>query len=155
MRQAKLVKAYAVTSNPTKAEIEAQPVTQAEILAHMPNSATAAEALRATAAGEAAIINADANAARAESEATTIPGAAPGAPAVSRTPALIESIGIGGTQALIQVLQQVAAGVIPRAQGIATIKLLFGITEAEAASMVPEQGTAAPVEGASEIPSAT
>jgi hypothetical protein len=73
VRQAKLVKAYSIYPYPTKAQIEAQTVTQAEILAHMPNSATAAEALRASAAGDAAIINADANAARVEGESTKTP----------------------------------------------------------------------------------
>jgi len=73
VRQAKLVKAYSVYPHPTKAQIEAQTVTQAEILAHMPNSATAAEALNAIANAIAAEANADTNAARVKNEATKPP----------------------------------------------------------------------------------
>lgn len=66
-------------------------------------------------------------------------------------PALIEKIGIGGTQALIQILQQVSTGVIPREQGISTLSLLFGISETDAASMVPEQGSGEIIENAGEV----
>lgn len=69
-------------------------------------------------------------------------------------PALIDKIGIDGTQALISILQQVSTGVLPREQGIATVKLLFGISEAEAASMVPARGTADPIADAQNIPTA-
>jgi len=77
-------------------------------------------------------------------------------PAVAETikPALIDKIGIGGTQALISILQQVSTGVLQREQGIATVKLLFGISTEEAASMVPAKGSADPVEDASNIPAA-
>lgn len=64
--KAKLVKAYATQPNPTKAQIEAQAVTQAEILAHMPNATAATEALNALATAHAAEVNAEANAARAD-----------------------------------------------------------------------------------------
>lgn len=57
-------------------------------------------------------------------------------------PALIESIGIGGTQALVQIIQQVSTGAIPREQGINTIVLLFGITSEEASKLVPPQSSA-------------
>jgi hypothetical protein len=60
-RQAKMVKAYAAFGAPTKAQIEAQVVTQAEILAFMPNSTAASEALNALANADAAGVNAQAN----------------------------------------------------------------------------------------------
>jgi|GEM_PF-2611784 len=65
VRMAKTVKAYAAFPNPSKAQIEAQTVTQAEILAHMPNATAATEALKAIAASEASAVNAEANATRA------------------------------------------------------------------------------------------
>lgn len=66
---ARLVKAYAQYPNPTSAQVQAIPVTQAEILAHMPNSTAAAEAMKALAAAEAAEVNAQANADRAAATA--------------------------------------------------------------------------------------
>ncbi len=153
-RSAKLVKAYSSYPSPTPEQVEAQSVTAAEIVAHMPNATAAAEAIRNAAVAEASIINADANAQRVENDGMAA-GAAPVAgvvaPVIQRKPALIESIGIGGTQALIQVLQQVASGVLPREQGIATLSLLFGISAEEAGSMVPGKGTADVVEGAAAI----
>lgn len=70
VRMAKLVKAYSQTNYPTREQVEAQTVTQAEILAHMPNATAASEALNNIQTAQAAEINADANAARA---ATTSP----------------------------------------------------------------------------------
>lgn len=69
VRVAKLVKAYAAFPNPTAEQIEAQTATAAEILAHMPNSTAATEALKALAAADAATVNAEANATRANSTA--------------------------------------------------------------------------------------
>jgi hypothetical protein len=66
--------------------------------------------------------------------------------------ALIESIGIGGTQALIQIQGQVSAGLLDRIAAVNTLKLLFGITTEEAASLVPEKGSAEPVAGAEQPP---
>jgi len=65
---AKLVKAYSVSSYPTKAEVEAQTVTQAEILAHMPNSQAASEALNNIRTAAAAEVNAEANAQRSSNQ---------------------------------------------------------------------------------------
>jgi capsid protein len=65
VRMAKTVKAYAQFNAPTKAQIEAQTVTQKEILAHMPNATAASEALNALANADAAGVNAQANADRA------------------------------------------------------------------------------------------
>lgn len=64
VRMAKTVKAYSQFNAPTKAQIEAQTVTQQEILAHMPNATAASEALNALANAEAAAVNAQANADR-------------------------------------------------------------------------------------------
>lgn len=154
--KAKLIKAYTTIPNPTKAQIEAQVVAPAEVLAHLPNAATAAEAINAIADAEAAETNADANTTRAVADSIAKVGAAGkavGAPAPQAAkPALIESIGISGTQALVTIIQQVSTGVIPRAQGIATIVLLFGITEAEASKLVPEQASAEVVPGAEAAP---
>lgn len=153
VRMAKTVKAYAQFNAPTKAQIEAQEVTQKEILAHMPNATAASEAMNALANADAAGVNAQANVIRSVGATPAASTANPASPApVVNAPALIEKIGIGGTQALIQILQQVSTGVIPREQGIATIKLLFGISEEEAESMVPAIGSAKPIEGATEIP---
>jgi capsid protein len=82
------------------------------------------------------------------------PGAlVPGAvPAAGPAKALIEKIGIGGSQALTQVLQQVASGSIPRESGINTLTIVFGISPEEAAKLIPQQGSAKPVEGAADIP---
>jgi len=155
VRWAKNVRAYAMYAAPTKEQIEAQQVTSKEIMAYMPNATAASEAMNALANADAAPVNANANAARAGAIAPVAgaPVSTEAAPVIApAAKPLIETIGIGGTQALIQILQQVSTGVIPREQGINTIKLLFGVTESEAASMVPEQGTAAPVKGATEIP---
>ena len=64
VRMAKTVKAYSQFNAPTKAQIEAQTVTQQEILSHMPNATAASEALNALANAEAAAVNAQANADR-------------------------------------------------------------------------------------------
>ena len=66
VRMAKTVKAYSTMENPTRADIEAQTVTQAEILAHMPNATAATEALKAVANAEAATVNAESNAINAQ-----------------------------------------------------------------------------------------
>lgn len=66
---AKLVRAYAEFDNPTASQIQGIRVTQAEILAHMPNATAATEALNALANADAAEVNADANAERAASTA--------------------------------------------------------------------------------------
>lgn len=68
--KAQLVKAYAEYGNPTMEQIQSQKVTQAEILAHMPNSTAASEALKAISAAEAATVNAEANAARVAASST-------------------------------------------------------------------------------------
>lgn len=157
VRMAKTVKAYATIPNPTRAQIDEQVVTEAQILAHMPNAEAASEAINAIANAEAAEVNADANAARSTADVISKVGggvapATGSAPAAVVKPALIETIGIGGTQALVTIIQQVSTGVIPRAQGIATIVLLFGITEAEASKLVPEQASAEIVPDASSAP---
>lgn len=157
--KARLVKAYAAFGNPTEAQIQAVSVSQGEILAHMPNSTAASEALKALANADAAEVNADANATRAAADGIAkIAGTAPaGSPASVQQPkpALIESIGIGGTQALVSIIQQVSTGAIPREQGVNTIVLLFGITETEASKLVPPQASAKPVEGAENLPAPT
>lgn len=71
VRMAKTVKAYAKFNAPTKAQIEAQEVTQKEILAHMPNATAASEAMNALANADAAGVNAQANVIRS-SEIPTV-----------------------------------------------------------------------------------
>lgn len=66
---ARLVRAYADFQNPTADQIQGVKVTQAEILAHMPNSTAATEAMNALANADAAGVNADANATRANAAA--------------------------------------------------------------------------------------
>ncbi len=68
-QMARTVKAFANTQGrvPTESDIRAQTVTEAEILAYMPNAESASEAIKAIAASEAAEVNADANAQRAAS----------------------------------------------------------------------------------------
>jgi capsid protein len=65
--KAQLVKAYAEHGNPTADRITTQKVTQAEILAFMPNATAASESLKAISAADAATVNAEANATRANS----------------------------------------------------------------------------------------
>lgn len=66
--------------------------------------------------------------------------------------ALIESIGIGGSQALTQILAQVASGAIPRESGINTLTIVFGISPENAARLIPPQSSAKPVPGANDLP---
>lgn len=61
---------------------------------------------------------------------------------------LFEMLGVGGTQALVQVLQQVAGGAITREAGLNTVQIAFGVSKEEAERMIPAQGSAAPVQGA-------
>lgn len=60
------------------------------------------------------------------------------------TPPLITTIGIGGTQALVEVLQSVAIGSIDRESGIATLMTVFGVTEEQADAMIPQEGSVDP-----------
>lgn len=79
--------------------------------------------------------------------------AAPAAPAAALpAKALIETIGVGGTQALTGILQQVSAGSLPREQGINTLVAVFGMTPEAAAKLVPAQASAKPVPGAEALP---
>ncbi|HEY9644379.1 MAG TPA: DUF935 family protein [Coleofasciculaceae cyanobacterium] len=55
-----------------------------------------------------------------------------------QAPPLVTSLGVGGTQALLGLLQQAAGGAIPRENAIAAIKTIFGVEEDVAAAMVPE-----------------
>ena len=153
----KLVKAYSIYPNPTIEQIQSQPVTQAEILAHMPNGQAASESINALANADAAETNADANALRVQADSLAkIGGVAQTTPSVSSVnPALIATIGIGGTQAMTQIIQQVSTGVIPREQGINILTLLFGITSEAAGKLVPPQGAAEIVPDASSVPKIT
>lgn len=81
-------------------------------------------------------------------------GANPEAAAALPAKALIEKIGVGGTQALTGILQQVSAGALPREQGINTLVAVFGMSPEEAAKLVPAQSSAKPVEGAAALPKA-
>lgn len=78
----------------------------------------------------------------------------PGAPGAAAAPskAMIETIGVGGSQALTQILQQVASGAIPRESGVNSLVIVFGMTPENAAKLIPPQGSAKPVEGADTIP---
>lgn len=60
-----------------------------------------------------------------------------------KAPPLVTSLGAGGTQALIGMLQQAAGGSIPRENAIAAITAIFGVEEEVAAAMVPEQAEGA------------
>jgi len=69
-RMARKVKAASTIQNPTREQESAQTVTQAEILAHMPNATAAADAMNAIANADAAEINAATNAANAARNAS-------------------------------------------------------------------------------------
>lgn len=55
---------------------------------------------------------------------------------------LVSEIGVGGTQALIQVQQQIASGVLDRETGINTLMTVFGIDRKQAEGMAPQKGSA-------------
>lgn len=82
-------------------------------------------------------------------------GPADGAPdpaaIVAPAKALIETIGIGGTQSLVTIQQQVSSGTLPREQGINTLVILFGIDAATAGRLIPTQGSADPIADAKNI----
>lgn len=65
--------------------------------------------------------------------------------------ALINTIGIGGTQALVQIQQQIASGILDRETGIATLMNVFGVTREQAEAMAPQKGSATPKEGTENI----
>jgi hypothetical protein len=123
----------------------------------MPNGQAASESINALANADAAETNADANALRVQADSLAkIGGVAQTTPSVSNVnPALIATIGIVGTQAMTQIIQQVSTGVIPREQGINILTLLFGITSEAAGKLVPPQGAAEIVPDASSVPKIT
>ena len=61
----------------------------------------------------------------------------PGAPAAVPTQKLIDSLGVGGTQALMALLSQVASGAITRPAAIETLQVVFGLTAEDAARLLP------------------
>jgi hypothetical protein len=65
---------------------------------------------------------------------------------------LIESIGVGGSQALAGILQQVSSGALPRESGIQSLVIVFGMSPENAAKLIPDQGSAKPVPGADALP---
>jgi capsid protein len=54
---------------------------------------------------------------------------------------LIDSIGIGGTASLLQVVQAVASGTTPRDSGIHTLIAVFGVSQEDAERIIPAQGS--------------
>jgi capsid protein len=133
VRRAKMLKAYSANPTPTRQEVEAQVVTADEIARFIPLRSVAEFTPQAPTQEQAA--------------ATPVAGAVE----QSTAKPLIESIGIGGTQALTQIVAQVSTGVIPREQGINTLVLLFGISTEQASGLVPAQGSAELVEDAATI----
>lgn len=86
-----------------------------------------------------------------QGSAGAIPGVIPGEGAPQKK-ALIEAIGIGGTQALTQILAQVAAGALPPESAINTLIIVFGISREDAAKLIPPQASAKPVPDADQLP---
>lgn len=80
--------------------------------------------------------------------ATPIEGAGSGS-------ALINTIGIGGTQALVQIQQQIASGILDREAGINTLMTVFGITREQAEKMTPQKGSADVEPGTEQIAKVT
>jgi hypothetical protein len=59
-------------------------------------------------------------------------------------PILAQQLGVGGTQGLLKVVSDVAAGLIPEKEGVATLQTVFGAGPAQAAQMLADGVKAMP-----------